>query len=275
MALTPYIQAPFEVDDPDNLLEYFDPKDPCLNAGTKLILDFDRVSCFPSQADPANGAVLTNLKTNPNATVVKTATNIVFDEKGFRFNGTTGNFIQVGAATDYRLSEEGNPDFANGVWYKRESTDTYGSFPILFGRTNSYAYDPANFEFQISLGATGQGLSMHVSNGTVSVGYDFGGAALTAYQAFLNQTCHIGLAVEGGVVKAFLNGVLVGSTAGFTKPYSTYYAQPIRIGQGFSGSTINGVVKRTVMHDLGYGMAAAQIFAKEYELNSVRMTADD
>lgn len=276
MGLTPYIKSPVTIIDPDHLLDYFDPNDPCLNAGTKLIVDLDRVTSFPAQADPPNGAILYNLKSNPNAIVVKTGLNIVFDEKGFRFNATSGNYIRVGAVGDYRLSEEGHPDFAYDIWYKRESATTYGSYPILFGRTQTWAnYDYTKYEFMIQLGSDGNGLNFAVSDGTSGKTIVFVGTELSDYQALLGQTVHIGMAMEGGSLKAFVNGVLVKTVSGFAGTYSTYNTQPIRIGEGAALGNINGVVKRFTMHNLGYGLTAVQIFAKEYELNSVRMTADD
>lgn len=226
-------------------------RDPIVNAGTKLVLDFADPYCFPGQApDPGNGTVFKNLVDGmENAVLSKSALFPVgFSGGGLYFengvNDGQGSRLSLGNSFKFPLSV----DQLVICWMKQSSV-VKNSITFGFGI-------PGVYQFGRGSNDSAYQLSGGTSNRTI-----------TSAEA-LTKPAQLAFSIKAGSFQAYLNGQAVGS------PFvlSSFGASTdLWLGGAPSQNEWAGHIYRAVIEDLTASGAnpAAQV-AKDYEIGMGR-----
>lgn len=246
---------------------YFNPNDAWIDDYTEFLFDARRSACWPSQAAPVHNDIVNNLVTGKANMICRVSGGgMLFREGGFDLTGVATNDILTLNTTDFQLYSLGNPDFVSFVWVKRETGFSTTNYQNIIGRGSNTA--AGNSEYQIAMGIGGVVTVTSASNGSV-VTYA-NSASSGVISALLNTTIQLAVAVEGGRVKNYLNGVLIAtSSVDFVKPFNNLTGQALRLGSGVGGPQFKGIIKRWGMTRLGNGKTAAERVAEDWEANHV------
>jgi len=269
--ISQFLKTSIEVTDP--ALPIFYENDSLLNEGFLVLVDPDRLKCWPSQANATNGQTLKNLVDGGVDSTIIAPVLGTFREKGFEFTARSAtNYIRVASIGELDLGAMGSPDMAYILWVKREANFSTDDYQTLFG-IGTAANVATSYLVYIRIQTGGQGLQFGVSNGTTSKVLNLSGQHLTDFNGSLvGSTVQIVCAVEDGVLKIFMNGAQnVGAVVTApAKPYVTPANSLWRTHSGMSGTGFKGVIKRFGAAKLGYGKTAAEIAAEDWAANHVR-----
>lgn len=270
--ISQFLKTSIEVTDP--ILPYFYENDSLLNEGFLVLVDPDRLKCWPSQANAVNNDVVKNLVPGGIDSTVVAPVSATFERKGFNFQARTNtNYMRIATAEELDVAAMGSPDMAFIVWLTRDADYATDSYQLLMGAGTSSSV-AANFFFYIRLQTNGQSVQFGVSNGTLIKSINLSTAQAAAFNgALLGTTVQLVCAIEGGKLKIFMNGaqdaVPVDAPA---KPYSVPSGGIWRMHSGFSAPSFKGVIKRYGIAKLGFGVTAEQIATEDWNINNQRQS---
>jgi hypothetical protein len=268
MAFGQYIKSPFVLTNGYTIKT----DDSSLNPNSVFLYDAGYTRSWAKQTDPSNNDVIKNMVVGgPDSKVVKGAGNMTFEDGGFHLYGVEGTHIEVGGGSDFKFTTMGNPDIMVWAWYKRLTDTSYGGYPAIIGRG---AKTTAERDFHINLGSDGRSViaAFADTSGVPTQVALANGQPVNDYRALYGQTVQIGMAMEGGKIKLFINGVLFGTQPDtFAKPYNNLTNFPIRIGAGIGGTELQGIVKRWGMTKISGAYTAQAIISRDYADNHERL----
>lgn len=251
----------------------YNANDSWVDNGTLFLFDFGKTACWPTQANPGDGAVFNNLVDGaPSLTSKVTSSGITFLGGALKFGGVANNWLDLG--DNYNIASLGatTPNVLYTIWMKRETGFSAAHYQRVIGRATSV--NSPDIQFNFSLGVSGINLTFQFQNAAGAIS---GYALPTGNNGPLDTFIQWGVAFEGGVVKVFKNGTLVASgTPTIAGPMNSLTGQHMYVGGLGSGSSftpLKAVIARIGMTNLTTtGKTAQERITADYNANHLRIT---